>query len=93
MKRLLGVNDGYGTLDLRAAIMDELNKLIPACSITEVSDAFNRLVAMQDRRRNVVMYLALRVEEISVIAAVWRCDGNRDRFRELQGVDDSDSVW
>lgn len=73
MRRLLGVNDGYGTPELRITILDELNKLKVACSTDDITCAFSRLVESQNKRKNLVMYVAIRQEETSIIAAVMKC--------------------
>ena len=69
MKRLLGVNDGYGDRSgevIRIAILDELNELARNCEVDEsfmvrTTEAFDRLqgVAREYSRRYRVMREAL----------------------------------
>jgi hypothetical protein len=77
MKRLLGVNDGYGCQELRLAMLDELNALKPACSVEDITKSFSKLVGVQDRKKNIVMYVALRLEEMAIVSALWKCNGHK----------------
>ena len=79
MKRLLKINDCYGSEVLRLAIMDELNELVRKCKtdelfMTEITTGFENLVSVSKEycKKNRVMREALIAEHASLTAFVQR---------------------
>ena len=79
MKRLLSVNDAYGSEVLRLAILDELNELMRKCRLdelfmTEITESFDGLftVSKEYCKKNRVMREALIAEHASLSAFVQR---------------------
>lgn len=68
MKRLLGVNDGYGTEEIRVAILDGLNALkrLELGSndfLVQTQKTFDDLLTLNEQiKRNPVLRVALIVE-------------------------------
>ncbi len=79
MKRLLMVNDAYGSEVVRVAILDELNELVrksrtDCLFMTEVTTGFEHLVELSKEycRKNRVMREALIAEHANLSAFVQR---------------------
>jgi len=79
MKRLLSVNDAYGSEVLRIAILDEMNELMRKCRLdelfmSEITVSFENLftVSKEYCRKNRVMREALIAEHASLSAFVQR---------------------
>lgn len=75
MKRLLTVNDAYGSETMRIAIMDGINELVRkgTISITDISTEFDgMLVAYESGKRNRVIREALVAEHANLCAFVQR---------------------
>lgn len=79
MKRLLGVNDGYGSLDFREQILNDMNELCRDCEFTDgflerITVSFRQLLedSKKQSKRFTVMREAIIAEQAGLTAFLIR---------------------